>query len=170
MSNIIAIILTFYTFAAYAQCRPSVGEKTDLGFELILGENSTALFDYLETDQVAGLLKKDALLKVDSTSSAFIAGLTNLYKSRLFVFLNLKRVRSEHSIIVHESVHMAKVLLTLKYHPDVDLEKDNYVVIDDSLEEEYAEMVELIYEKIVGEFFFGFNCLWKRLLNPYTLI
>ena len=63
-----------------------MGGGTDLGFELILGENSTALFDYLETDQVAGLLKKDALLKVDSTSSAFIAGLTNLYKSRLFFF------------------------------------------------------------------------------------
>jgi hypothetical protein len=27
-------------------------------------------------------------------------------------------------------------------------------VIDDTLEEEYAEMVELIYEKIVGEIFF----------------
>jgi hypothetical protein len=133
-------------------CVKTLGVKTELDFELILGENSVALFDFLKTEEVAGLYRADALKKVDSTTSAFIAGLTNIFQHRKFVFLNLKRVRPDHSVLVHETVHMARTLMTIKYNPNVDLYKDPYILIDDSNEEEFAETVEKVYQVVVSEF------------------
>jgi hypothetical protein len=139
------------SLTSFASCDKSLSFEIPLGFDLILGENSIALFDHLQTEQVAGLLKNDAAKKIDSETSAFIAGLTNIHQKKWFVFLNMKRIRKEPSIIVHESVHMAKVLMTLKYLPDIDIYRDAYLTITDENEEEFAEMVELVYESIEKE-------------------
>jgi hypothetical protein len=146
---VIALMITSLTSSA--SCDKSLSVKISLGFDLILGENSIALFDHLQTEEVAGLLKNDANKKIDSETSAFIAGLTNIHQGKWFVFLNMKRIRKEPSIMVHESVHMAKVLMTLKYLPDIDVFKDPYLPITDENEEEFAEMVELVYELIESQ-------------------
>jgi hypothetical protein len=144
-------LFIFTSFSAIADCKKSLSVQIPQGFELILGENSLALFDHLDTEQVAGLYKADAEKKIDSQTSAFIAGLTNLHQKKIFVFLNMLRIRKEPSIMVHESVHMAKIIMTLKYLPNVDLFRDPYLNITDENEEEFAETVELVYELIEAE-------------------
>lgn len=150
-----SLIMSVQVFGGAVQkgdCANALSVKTDLGFELILGQNSVALFDFLNTEEVAGLYRTDALKKVDSTTSAFIAGLSNIFQHRKFIFLNLKRVRPDHSVLVHETVHMARTLMTIKHNPNVDLYKDPYIIIDDSNEEEFAETVEKVYQTVVAEF------------------
>jgi hypothetical protein len=158
MKFVFFLLSAFLCFQAIAtpimdnNCAKALSVKTELDFELILGENSVALFDFLKTEEVAGLYRADALKKVDSTTSAFIAGLSNIFQHRKFIFLNLKRVRPDHSVLVHETVHMARTLMTIKYNPNVDLYKDPYIIIDDSNEEEFAETVEKVYQVVVSEF------------------
>ena len=151
MRFVFAIVVILTSLSATADCKKSLSVQIPQGFELILGENSVALFNHLDTDQVAGLYKTDAEIKMDSETSAFIAGLTNLHQKKIFVFLNMLRIRKEPSIIVHESVHMAKIIMTLKHLPNVDLYRDPYLNITDENEEEFAETVELVYELIEAE-------------------
>ena len=87
-------------------------------FHLILGEDSSAIFNVFNTDEIAGLKKDDCLEYLSKHKSekndAFIAGLTNVYKGELFIFFNKQRLLglSKERLIPHECLHLTRYLIT----------------------------------------------------------
>lgn len=101
---------------------------------LIFGESSCALFDLFGTDQMFGLNRYDCDAYPETEDDAYIAGLTNEYEGRPFQFFNSKRVTDPEwakRLIVHESLHMARLLMG---YPDM----------TDENEEEFAELTEQV--------------------------
>jgi len=126
-----------------------------LPFHLIFGENSLAIFDALYTDEVAGLKREDCIKKLNKTKSekydAFIAGLTNVKDGKLFLFINVERMKEKHMadrVIPHESLHMARLLLTFYDNPNIDLDNENwwkktkFTNLVDENEETFSELLE----------------------------
>jgi len=73
-------------------------------FLLLIGRSSD-LFNYFQSDIIAGLSKSRCY---DSESDAYIAGLCNEHHVP-FVFLNSERLKSEDKseLIYHEAMHQA---------------------------------------------------------------
>jgi len=126
-----------------------------LPFHLIFGENSLAIFDALYTDEVAGLKREDCIKKLNKTKSekydAFIAGLTNVKDGKLFLFINVERMKEKHMadrVIPHESLHMVRLLLTFYDNPNIDLDNENwwkktkFTNLVDENEETFSELLE----------------------------
>lgn len=133
---------------------PEDGKEVELRpFYLIFGSSSLDIFDFFETNEIAGLKRKDCVKFLNKNESeindAFIAGLTNVYKGNLFLFLNLERLKglSKESLVSHECLHLTRYLITF-WKKEVNLEKDNwwkktkFVKLKDSNEELFSEVLE----------------------------
>src|SRR5574343_953446 len=105
-------------------------------FDLVTFPKSSDLFDkYLKSDEEFGLKRADA---VDKYKNAYIAGLTNVYKGRPFIFINTTRMKDEKDIgvVPHEIFHLALIKYTVKQI----LNK----------EEGVASFIEEVFKKIVS--------------------
>jgi hypothetical protein len=109
----------------------------DPKFLLIIGDNSESIFEFMCAKELAGLKRDDCY---DKTDDSFIAGLVNdmpifhpLNKYNRFIFLNRKRL--DTGLIVHECVHLSKLIMN----------SDIY----DCNEEEFAELTEKLFNKII---------------------
>lgn len=128
-------------------------------FHLIFGKDSLSLFDAFNTDEVAGLKRKDCIKKLKELKSkgqtekydAFFAGLTNVYDGKLFVFINIERMKENNQperVIPHECLHLSRSLFTLSENPKANLKKKNwwndvkYIELIDENEETFAEILE----------------------------
>ena len=129
-------------------------------FHLILGEDSSAIFNVFNTDEIAGLKKDDCLEYLSKHKSekndAFIAGLTNVYKGELFIFFNKQRLLglSKERLIPHECLHLTRYLITFLKNKQINFKDENwwkkvkFTELTDDNEELFAEVLE-ICSKIV---------------------
>ena len=135
-------------------------------YHLIFGESSLSIFDVFNTDEVAGLTRRSceefmAKLKLEGKTEkddAFISGLVNFSEGTMFEFFNmesLSRPNNEYRIIPHESVHVARNLISFFENPSIDTKevewylKDNaqdFTKLDDDTEEFFAEVIERVSE------------------------
>jgi hypothetical protein len=105
-------------------------------FRIIFGYGSQSIFDALGVDEVAGLRRTDARVKIRSLEAegkserdgAYIAGLTNIHGRQIFMFFNLNRMAfsTEFAIRVlsHEPLHLARYLITQEAKHEVDYYND----------------------------------------------
>lgn len=161
----------------------SIEGKNDIKFQeyhLIFGTDSKSIFDVFSVDEVAGLKINDCIKHLDKLKmsgqsemmdGAFIAGLCNFVGEKLFCFFNVSRMSLPgyaNRIIPHESLHMARNLITLEANEFVrtNLGKDGwwederakFSIMDDTNEEYFAEVLERCsaiaydrWQKIIGE-------------------
>ena len=132
-------------------------------FHLILGENSCSIFDFYNSDEIAGLKKEDCLEFLDNNESeeedSFIAGLTNIYEGNIFIFFNNERLKklSKERLVPHECLHLARYLITLLDNKDIDIKEPNwwkktkFTKLDDDNEELFAEVLERCTEVVFNE-------------------
>ena len=79
-------------------------------YTLIVGKKSEDIFNFFGVEELHGLYKKDCY---DNSTSAYIAGLCNVYPedhSKLFLFLNSTRLDNGYKdvlLIMHESMHLS---------------------------------------------------------------
>lgn len=126
-------------------------------FHLIFGKDSLAIFDVFNTDEVAGLTRKDCEEKLKELKDnnetekyeAFIAGLTNVFDGKIFLFINRERMKEEHMalrVIPHECLHLARLLLTLNkkinFKDKKWWEKIDFTELNDENEETFSETLE----------------------------
>ncbi len=134
-------------------------------FRIIFGYGSLSIFDALGVDEVGGLKRSDAEAKIRVLASegrtekdgAFIAGLTNIHGRRIFMFFNLTRLASSTEfgirVLAHESVHLARYLITTEANPKVDYYNDPYVTLNDENEEYFAESIERLTTVALDRYF-----------------
>lgn len=131
-------------------------------YHLIFGESSMAIFDAFKKDEVAGLHRHecqahlDNLQKVGKTEKddAFISGLVNFAGPTMFEFFNLQSLQRPgwvYRIIPHESVHVARNLISFFENPTIDTREEewylkanaqNFTKMEDASEEFFAEVIE----------------------------
>jgi len=134
-------------------------------FRIIFGYGSLSIFDALGVDEVAGLKRSEAEAKIRTLASegktekdgAFIAGLTNIRGRQIFMFFNLTRLASSTEfgirVLAHESVHLARYLITTEANPLVDYFNDPYVTLNDDNEEYFAESIERLTTVALDRYF-----------------
>jgi hypothetical protein len=136
-----------------------------LPYHLIFGESSMAIFDAFATNEVAGLKRSDCQAHLDKLAAegkteaddAFIAGLVNFAGKEIFQFINVTRASIPgfiNRILPHESLHMARYLITLEGNEWMRnnlstpnwWEDDRAVMVDltNDNEEYFAEVLERI--------------------------
>lgn len=134
----------------------STPDKEDIElkpYHLIFGENSLAIFDVFDTDEIAGLSREDAEKHIANMEAsgkteqddAFLGGLTNFYGDQIFEFINVARASSPgyiNRILPHESLHLTRYLISLSENEWVlnNLDKENW------WEDERAKMANLVDE------------------------
>jgi hypothetical protein len=131
------------------------GKKITLKpFQLILGKNSLSIFEAFQTDEIAGLKKEDCIKFLEKHKNekkdAFIAGLTNVYDSKLFIFFNLDRISNltQERIVPHECLHLTRLLITLMENKKINFKEKNwwkkvkFTKLDDNNEELFSEVLE----------------------------
>lgn len=88
---------------------PAILSKEFRDFTLIIGKSSD-VFDFFGVDEMHGLKRSECY---DSPTSAYIAGLCNVYpddSGRIFLFLNSVRFGNGYKdalLIMHETVHLS---------------------------------------------------------------
>ena len=134
-------------------------------FRIIFGNGSLSIFDALGVDEVAGLKRSEAETKIRNLAAegksekdgAFIAGLTNIHGRQIFMFFNLTRMASSTEfgirVLSHESVHLARYLITTEANPKVDYYNDPYVTLNDDNEEYFAESIERLTTVALDRYF-----------------
>lgn len=148
----------------------NLGVKQISSFRLIMGQGSLSLFDALGVDEVAGLSRIEALHFINNLTKqgktekngAFIAGLTNINADgQFFIFFNLERMGHSKEmakrILAHESLHMARILITKIENPTVDMINDSWSILNDSNDELFSEMLERIFTISSHYFFSNFH-------------
>lgn len=152
-----------------------------LPYHLIFGENSMAIFDALGVNEVAGLTRVDCQAhldklkdegKTETYNGAFIAGLCNWSGEQIFQFINVGRASLpgySNRIIPHESLHMARMLITIEANEFIRTnqgkgewwvdDRATFTKLEDESEEYFAETLERVsaiaydrYDKIKGQF------------------
>jgi len=123
-------------------------------FHFILGKNSLTIFEVFQADEIAGLKKQDCIEFLEKNKSekedGFIAGLTNVYDGKLFIFFNMARIENltKEIIVPHECLHLARLLITLMENKSIDLadkewwKKVEFTKLKDDNEEMFAEVLE----------------------------
>lgn len=92
-------------------------------YHLIFGQDSLAIFDAFDTDEVAGLTRQECIKHIeglkaqgkDETEDAYIAGLSNWAGNTPFQFFNVTRLNRPGyatRVLTHESLHVARMLIT----------------------------------------------------------
>lgn len=82
-------------------------------FDILLGDDPTELFDHFGTDHIAGLTREESEAYGNSIFDAYIAGMTNVWNGRPFVFINLSRCFDPVDavgLIAHEAAHLQDIL------------------------------------------------------------
>jgi len=135
-------------------------------YHLIFGESSLAIFDMFNTNEVAGLTRQSCeehITKLETEGKtekddAYVSGLVNFVGSSMFEFFNLaslSRPGNKYRIIPHESVHVARNLITFFENPSIDIEEkgwylkdnaQNFTKMEDASEEFFAEVIERVSE------------------------
>ena len=86
------------------------------GYQLLIGENSTELFNYFGVNELHGLSKSKSEQYTDTPESAYIYGMVNVSPkaNRLpYLFLNKRRMGGTYKDILgmnHEYLHLARLL------------------------------------------------------------
>jgi hypothetical protein len=123
-------------------------------FHFILGKSSLSIFEVFQADEIAGLKKQDCIEFLEKNKSekedGFIAGLTNVYDGKLFMFFNMARIENltKEIIVPHECLHLARYLITLMENKSIDLadkewwKKVEFTKLKDDNEEMFAEVLE----------------------------
>ena len=123
-------------------------------FHFILGKNSLSIFDVFQADEIAGLKRQDCIEFLEKNKSekedAFIAGLTNVYSGKLFIFFNIDRIKSltKEIIVPHECLHLTRYLITFMENKSIDFtDKEwwktvEFTKLKDDNEEMFAEVLE----------------------------
>lgn len=132
---------------------------TTPSFHLIFGKDSLALFDVFDTDEIAGLKREDCVKKLKVLKEkgetekygAFIAGLTNVFEDKIFLFINCERMKEDNQplrVIPHECLHLSRLLLTFSENKKINLNKKNwwknvnFTELNDENEETFGEVLE----------------------------
>jgi len=104
------------------------------GYQLLIGENSTELFNYFGVNELHGLSKSKSEQYTDTPESAYIRGMSNLSPKNPnglpYVFFNKKRLNGTYrdvTNLMHEYLHLSRILF-----------KD----INDDNEEEIVQFIE----------------------------
>lgn len=135
-------------------------------FHMIFGDSSLAIFDAFGTDEVAGLTRSDAEKHIqdlkargqnETWNGANIAGLCNWAGSEVFYFINGARaIRPGYAnrVLAHESLHMARMLITMEANEYVrtnagkdkwwEDDRATFVNMNDENEEYFAEVLERV--------------------------
>ena len=151
-----------------------------LPYHLIFGDSSIAIFDAFGVDETAGLTRSEcqeyldklkAEGKTETWDGAHIAGLCNWSGDQIYQFINVGRALLPgyaNRIIPHESLHMARMLITLEANEYIRTNqgKDKwwedsraaFTQLSDENEEYFAESLERIsaiasdrYDKVKGK-------------------
>jgi len=152
-----------------------------LPYHLIYGDSSLAIFDVFGVNETAGLTRTECIeylenLKKEGKSEtwdgAYIAGLCNWAGSDIYQFINVARASLPgyaNRILSHESLHMARMLITLEANEFIRSnqgkgewwldDKAVFTKLDDNNEEYFAETLERItaiaydrWDKVKGKF------------------
>jgi len=135
-------------------------------YHLIFGDSSMAIFDAFNVDETAGLTRREcqeyldklkAEGKTETWDGAYIAGLCNWAGNQIYQFINVGRSifpGYANRIIPHESLHMARMLITLEANEYIrsnagkdkwwEDERAVFTQLSDDNEEYFAESLERV--------------------------
>jgi hypothetical protein len=130
-------------------------------YHILFGDDSVSLYNAFGVTEVGGLSKKGAEDHISNMQSkgktekddAFIGGLVNFAGSTLFQFFNMQvlgRQGMRYRLIPHESLHVARNLISLFENPKINPAEDEwwenpeytYTDLKDASEEFFAEVLE----------------------------
>ena len=130
-------------------------------YHILFGEDSLSLFDAFGVSTTAGLSRQaceDYISNLHSEGKteeddAFIGGLVNFAGPTLYQFFNLqalKRPNNLYRLIPHESLHVARNLISFFENPKMDSSEEEwwtnpentYTDLKDASEEFFAEVLE----------------------------
>jgi hypothetical protein len=149
-------------------------------YHLIFGDSSMAIFDAFGVNETAGLTRGEcqehldklkAEGKTEAWDGAYIAGLCNWSGDQIYQFINVGRAilpGYANRIIPHESLHMARMLITLEANEFIRTNQGKgewwaddravFTQLSDENEEYFAESLERIsaiaydrYDKVKGK-------------------
>ena len=104
-------------------------DKENIQFEpyhLIFGDSSMAIFDAFNVNETAGLTRRECQAHLDKLAAegksetwdgAYVAGLCNWAGDQIYCFYNVARLLwpgYANRVLPHESLHMARMLITLE--------------------------------------------------------
>jgi hypothetical protein len=130
-------------------------------YHILFGEDSLTLYNAFGVNTTAGLPKSDceeflAKLKAEGKTEkddAFIGGLVNFAGPTLYQFFNMQvldRPNMPYRLIPHESLHVARNLISFFENPKINPAEENwwenpeyvYTDLKDASEEFFAEVLE----------------------------
>ena len=130
-------------------------------YHILFGEDSLSLFNAFGINTTAGLSKQACEEHIAKTKAAgktekddaFIGGLLNFAGSTLYQFFNLQvleRPNNLYRLIPHESLHVARNLISFFENPKIDTSEEEwwdkpentYTDLKDASEEFFAEVLE----------------------------
>ena len=130
-------------------------------YHILFGEDSLTLYNAFGVNSTAGLPKSDceeflAKLKAEGKTEkddAFIGGLVSFAGPTLYQFFNMQaldRPSYPYRLIPHESLHVARNLISFFENPKINPEEENwwenpeytYTDLKDASEEFFAEVLE----------------------------
>ena len=134
-------------------------------YHILFGEDSLSLFDAFGINTTAGLSRQeceDYIANLHSKGKterddAFIGGLVNFAGPTLYQFFNLQslgRPNNLYRLIPHESLHVARSLISFFENPKMDPSEEEwwekpentYTDLKDASEEFFAEVLERVTE------------------------
>lgn len=135
-------------------------------YHLIFGESSMAIFDAFGVNETAGLTRQacqEHLNKLEAEGKteiddAYIAGLVNFSGGQLYQFFNIQALERSagypYRIIPHESLHMARNLISFFENPNINTLEPNwwenpeyaFTNLEDASEEFFGEVLERVTE------------------------
>ena len=130
-------------------------------YHILFGEDSLSLYNAFNITTTAGLSKQaceEHIAKMKATGKtekddAFIGGLVNFAGPTLYQFFNLQvleRPNNSYRLIPHESLHVARNLISFFENPKMDASQEKwwdkpentYTDLKDASEEFFAEVLE----------------------------
>ena len=130
-------------------------------YHILFGEDSLSLYDAFGISTTAGLSRQECeeyIAKLQSEGKtekddAFIGGLVNFAGPTLYQFFNLQaleRPNNQYRLIPHESLHVARNLISFFEKPKMDSSEEEwwnkpentYTDLKDASEEFFAEVLE----------------------------
>ena len=121
--------------------------KTGIEVDVILGVGSVPMLDYLKTDEMHGITRKEAEKYKHTVKDGYVGGLGNINlkdNNKPFIYLDLMRI-SEIGIL-HECMHVGRIVMTAisDGNKTDNLHEIDYVTLNDENEEEYNEITTFI--------------------------
>ena len=142
-------------------------DKENIQFEpyhLIFGDSSMAIFDAFNVNETAGLTRRECQAHLDKLAAegksetwdgAYVAGLCNWAGDQIYCFYNVARLLwpgYANRVLPHESLHMARMLITLEANEFIRTnqgkgewwadDRATFTQLSDENEEYFAETLE----------------------------